>query len=89
VTVLVPAAGLLWLRDRGRTLLVLPGSGATWWIEGTDAALWDWLLQGHSYSTVLRLWQALLPQPAARSEVLLLATLRRWQAAGILEADAG
>ncbi|MHB0875955.1 MAG: hypothetical protein ACYC5O_07920 [Anaerolineae bacterium] len=87
--VVVPAAGMLCLRDRERTLLIVSQAGATHWLAGSEAALWDWLLQGHSYASILRLWQVLLSMEAAPAEALLHATLDRWLADGLLEHEDG
>jgi hypothetical protein len=79
----------VWVNDAGGVLVVNERTGASYWLTGTEAALWRWLHQGYSGAEVLHLYSALLNLSTPQGGAQLQSTLRSWVEMGLLEAAGG
>ena len=83
------APGVVWVKDSAATLVVDPAAGHSWALRGQEAAIWDLLVLGYQFERVARLLAVLGDVAEVEAQTSLLATLQRWEKAGILVAEKG
>ena len=76
---------IVWTREQERTLLIDRETGASWTIEGMEAAVWDLLVLGYSYPRAARILSVLPGVRPEEAREVLLTTLAEWRREGILE----
>jgi hypothetical protein len=77
--------GIVWTREQQRTLLIDRETGASWTIEGIEAAVWDLLVLGYSYPRAAKILSLLPGVPAEEAREVVSTTLTKWYREGILE----
>ncbi len=80
--VCAPAIG--WVKDLGQTLLVDDEGQQSWVLHGMDAAIWDLLALGYSLERTADFVAVLSTISRNEASMRLLATIQRWEEAGIL-----
>ena len=78
------APGIVWVRDADRVLLANPAMGKSWSLGETEAALWDWLAMGYTYTEVVRLMSLALRISQSEAGETTRDVLLRWHGEGIL-----
>jgi hypothetical protein len=79
---IVPAAE--WVVDCGGVLAIDERTGDPYWLRGTEAAVWGWLVAGHPRSEIVTLLAAYQATDPARAERALGAILRSWEDSGLV-----
>ena len=73
-----------WVQDRACLLLVNEATQATAQLVGFPAALWDWLLLGYRYETLIQFAAAWFALPPEQIEPVLRQQLHEWWVQGFL-----
>jgi hypothetical protein len=76
---------IVWTREQQRTLLIDQETGASWRMEGIEAAVWDLMVLGYSYPRAAKIVSLLPGVPAGEAREIVSTTLAEWYREGILE----
>jgi hypothetical protein len=85
ITLTCPAT-IQWVKDSGQIVVVDEKKSGTWILHGFEAAVWDYLMLGYSYPKLIETLSTLLGLPSQEAEEKVAASIRAWQASGLLEA---
>jgi hypothetical protein len=78
-------AGLVWTQEAAHIWVVNSATRAIHQLTGVEAAVWDWLNNGHTGAETTRLLALTFDLAASDAQHTLEEVLARWHAAGLLE----
>jgi hypothetical protein len=78
------APEITWVKDGGQALLVAREQDRSWILRGAEAAIWDLLTLQVPFEGLVRFLAVLLHVPEEQAGATLMATIHRWEEAGIL-----
>lgn len=76
---------IVWVQDAHHIILVDGQAGASYTLQGVEAALWNWLRFSLPYPQLVAWVAAALKLPLADGAIQVHTILRRWQQMGIIE----
>jgi hypothetical protein len=83
----VCAPAVRWVKDLHETLLVDDQSQQSWVLQGIDAAIWDLLALDYGPERIADFLAVLLTTSTNEASKRVLATIQRWEQAGILRSS--
>jgi hypothetical protein len=80
---------IAWVKDADRTLLVQEEKARSWSLDGVEAVIWDLLVLNYPLKQLTCFLSVLLNASSEEANRTLLAIARKWETAGILQAEGG
>jgi hypothetical protein len=78
---------LVWLKERGRTIVVDQKRMESWQLGGLQAVVWDLVTLGYPFGRIARLVAALLDVSRDEADGTVLTILARWEEAGMVRRE--
>jgi hypothetical protein len=80
---------IAWVKDADRIFLVQEGEAQSWSLDGVEAIVWDLLALNYPLKQLTSFLSVLLNVSSEEANHTLLDVLRKWEKAGILQAEGG